>query len=202
MSQNFEPNNEATKDVPGKLALRFSAPDIEDVFPLSSTQAGMAFHSLFAPEAGLYLEQVVWRIEGELDIRLLETAWQRVVEHQAILRTSFRWDGRDNPFQIVHRQVTLPFAQYDWRAFRPTEQESRLESFLLADRKTGFDFSQPPLMRIALVHLATDSYQLIWTNHHALLDGWSQSLVLKQVCTVYRALSCDSIACLVSRAGM
>src|SRR5438067_12048348 len=101
MSQNFEPNNEATKDVPGKLALRFSAPDIEDVFPLSSTQAGMVFHSLFAPEAGLYLEQIVWRIEGELDIRLLETAWQRVVEHQAILRTSFRWDGLDNPLQIV-----------------------------------------------------------------------------------------------------
>src|SRR5205814_1257401 len=83
--------------------------------------------------------QIVSRIEGELDIRLLETAWQRVLEHQAILRTSFRWDGLDNPLQIVHRQVTLPFAQYDWRAFRPTEQESRLESFLLADRKTGFD---------------------------------------------------------------
>ena len=65
MSQSFELNNETRKDMPAELALRFSAPEIEEAFPLSPTQAGMLFHSLLAPEAGLYLEQIISRIDGE-----------------------------------------------------------------------------------------------------------------------------------------
>src|SRR5712692_6061953 len=188
MSLNFELNKGTPKDMPSTFAL-LSTEDIEGTFPLSPTQAGMLFHSLFAPEAGLYLEQIILRIDGDLDVPLLESSWQRVVDHHEILRTSFRWEGLDSPLQIVHREVTLPFQQPDWRELTPVEQESRLESFVRADRETGFDFSQPLLMRLALVRLATNSYRLIWTNHHALLDGWSQSLILKQVFSVYRALA-------------
>ncbi len=165
------------------------AEDISGAFPLSPTQAGMLFHSLFAPEAGVYLEQIIFRIDGDLDVQLFENSWQRVVDHHEILRTSFRWEGLDRPLQIVHPRVALPFQQHDWRELPPVEQESRLESFVRADRETGFDFSQSPLMRLTLVRLAAGSYRLIWTNHHALLDGWSQSLILKQVFSVYRALA-------------
>ena len=188
MSLNFELNKGTTKDMPSTLALR-STEDIESAFPLSPTQAGMLFHSLFAPEAGLYLEQIILRIDGDLDVQLFEKSWQRVVDHHEILRTSFRWEGLDSPLQIVHRQVALPFQQHDWRELTAVEQDSRLESLVRADRETGFDFSQPPLMRLALARLATDSYRLVWTNHHTLLDGWSQSLILKQVFSAYRALA-------------
>ena len=54
---------------------------------------------------------------------------------------------------------------------------------------TGFDFSAPPLMRIAVVRLANDVSRLVWSNHHALLDGWSQSMVLRQVFAAYSALA-------------
>src|SRR5882762_1805942 len=127
MSQSFELNNETANDMPAELALRFSASDIDGGFPLSGTQAGMLFHSLFAPEAGLYLEQIILRIDGELDVQLFENAWQRVVDHHAILRTSFRWEGMDSPLQTVHREVPLPFVQYDWRALAPAEQMSQCE---------------------------------------------------------------------------
>ncbi|MGH9932081.1 MAG: amino acid adenylation domain-containing protein, partial [Pyrinomonadaceae bacterium] len=189
MSQSFELNNETANDMPAELALRFSAPETEGAFPLSPPQAGMLFHSLFAPEAGLYLEQIILRIDGELVVQLFENAWQRVVDHHAILRTSFRCEGTDSPLQTVHRQVTVPFTQHDWRGLAAAEQESRCELFVRADREAGFDFSAPPLMRLALIRLAFDSYRLIWTSHHALLDGWSQSLVLSQVFSVYRALA-------------
>ena len=168
MSLNFESNKISATDVPS-FALS-STEAIESEFPLSPTQAGMLFHSLLAPEAGLYLEQIVLHIDGDLDVQLLENSWQRVIDHHEILRTSFRWEGLDTPAQIVHRQVVLPFQKHDWRELTPVEQEDRLKQFIEADRETGFDFSQPPLMRLALFRLATDSCQLVWTNHHALLD--------------------------------
>src|SRR5882672_9483490 len=188
MSLNFELDKGTTKDMPSTLALR-SAEDIEVAFPLSPTQAGMLFHSLFAPEAGLYLEQVILRIDGNLDVQLFAESWRRIVDYHEILRTSFRWEGLDSPLQIVHQQAALPFQQHDWRELTVVEQENRFENFARADRESGFDFSQPPLMRVALVRLDTDSYRLLWTNHHTLLDGWSQSLILKQVFSIYRALS-------------
>src|SRR5882762_6093702 len=171
MSQSFELNNETANDMPAELALRFSASDIDGGFPLSGTQAGMLFHSLLATDAGLYLEQIILRIDGELDVRLFENAWQRVVDHHEILRTSIRWEGHESPLQIVHRQVTIPFQLHDWRELEQANQESRFESFVRADRVTGFDFAAPPLMRVTLVRLADDLYRLVWTNHHSLLDG-------------------------------
>lgn len=189
MSQHLDLNNELQGNLPSKLAPCFPTQEIEHAFPLSPTQAGMFFHSLFAPDAGLYLEQVILRIDGELNVQQFEGSWQRVVEHHEILRTSFRWQDQESPLQVVRRQVTLPFQMLDWRNLDPVKQEKDLESFLAADRQTGFEFAQPPLMRLALIRLSADSYRLIWTNHHALLDGWSQSLVLKQVFSVYRTLS-------------
>ncbi len=190
MSLNFELNKETIGNMPATLALR-STEGIDGAFPLSPTQAGMLFHSLFAPEAGLYLEQIILRIDGDLDVQLFENSWQHVADHHEILRTSFRWQGQDTPLQVVHRQVALPFQEHDWRGLAPIEQESRLETLVRADRETGFDFSQPPLIRFTLVRLAPDSYRLIWTNHHTLLDGWSQAVILKQVFSVYRALAAD-----------
>src|SRR6266850_871314 len=190
MSQHLDLNNETQWIVPSKVVSGFPAQEIEQAFPLSPTQAGMFFHSLFAPDAGLYLEQIILRIDGELNVQQFESSWQRVVDHHEILRTSFRWQDQESPLQVAHRQVTLPFQRLDWRNLTPVEQEKHLESFLAADRRTGFEFAQPPLMRLALIRLSTESYRLIWTNHHALLDGWSQSLLLKQVFSIYRAFSC------------
>src|SRR5882762_8328355 len=148
MSQHLELNNGTRIDVPSKLALDLSAQGIEHAFPLSSIQAGMFFHSLFAPDAGLYLEQIILRIDGELNVQQFESSWQRVVDHHEILRTSFRWQDQESPLQVAHRQVTLPFQRLDWRNLTPVEQEKHLESFLAADRRTGFEFAQPPLMRL------------------------------------------------------
>src|SRR6266480_2742122 len=162
MSLNIELNKLSAKEMASTLAARFSADNVEDAFPLSPTQAGMLFHSLLAPDAGVYLEQIILRIDGELDVRLFENAWQCVVDHHGILRTSFSWEGHESPLQIVHRQVTIPFQLLDWRALGQAEQDSRWESFVRSDRVSGFDFAAPPLMRITVIRLADDLYRLIW----------------------------------------
>jgi hypothetical protein len=98
---------------------------IEDLYPLSPVQHGILFHSLYEPESGMYLVQKYCTLSGDLDLAAFEQAWQRVVERHTILRTSFMWEGLDEPVQIVHRKVQLRVNQLDWSELTPAQQTSR-----------------------------------------------------------------------------
>ena len=84
-------------------------------------QKGMLFHTLYAPESGVYFQQTVYTLHGDLDVSAFIRAWQRVVERHPILRTLFLWEQRDKPLQVVRRRVKLPWMQHDWRGLsRPS----------------------------------------------------------------------------------
>jgi amino acid adenylation domain-containing protein len=160
---------------------------IEDIYPLSPTQQGMLFHSVYASESAMYLEQRSCVLRGELDVRALEGAWQGVIDRYAVLRSSFAWEELNEPVQVVERQVTMPFTVLDWRAFSPEEQSTRLNEFLAADRAAGFNLLEAPLMRVTLMQMGTGRHHLVWSHHHLLMDGWSQPLLLRDVFTLYEA---------------
>jgi NRPS condensation-like uncharacterized protein len=161
--------------------------NIEESYQLSPMQQGMLFHSLYAPQSGVDIEQMVIGLHEDLNVSVFKQAWQRVVERHPVLRTSFRWAGLNEPFQNVHRQVNLPLIQQDWRGLFAQEQASRLEVYLQSDRRRDFAFTEPPLMRLTLFQLDEADYQCIWTFHHILLDGRSFPIVLKEVFAFYEA---------------
>jgi amino acid adenylation domain-containing protein len=164
------------------------AENIQDIYELSPTQQGILFHSLYSPESGVYFVQLCFTLHGLLNVVAFDRAWQQVVARHTALRTSFYWENLDKPLQVVHQQVNLPFEQYDWRGMAAGEQQKQLEAFLERDRKQSFDLSQAPLMRLTLIRVADDSYQLVWSKHHLILDGWSTALVFKDVIEHYQAL--------------
>jgi hypothetical protein len=163
--------------------------NVQDIYELSPVQNGILFHSLYAPETGLYLIQFSFTLCGHLDIVAFDRAWQEVTARHTILRTSFYWQEIDKPLQVVHQQVKVPLEQYDWRGIEPVEQEKTLSSFLVSDRQKGFDISQAPLMRLTVIRLAENTYQFVWSKHHLILDGWSGSLLLEEVFQIYKKLS-------------
>ncbi|GAB4152072.1 MAG: hypothetical protein Fur0021_16520 [Candidatus Promineifilaceae bacterium] len=161
--------------------------NIEDIYPLSPTQEGMLFHTLRAPESGVYVEQLVLTLHTSrpLDEAAFLDAWQQTLARHAALRTAFVWEKREKPLQVVLRQVQLPFIRQDCRHLSPTEQETHLQLFLQADRQRGFDLSKAPLVRLALFQIADDAYQAVATFHHIIKDGWSGPIILRDVLTFY-----------------
>jgi amino acid adenylation domain-containing protein len=162
-----------------------SQPAPEDVYVLSPMQQGLLFHSLYAPDEKLYVDQLILEIEARLEPELLAAAWQRVVARHPALRTSFHWQGLDKPLQVVHREVTVPFAAHDQRG----ESRQRVEELLEEVRRRGFDLGRPPLLRLDWVWTGEARGLLAWTYHHILLDAWSASVVLAEVTAVYQALA-------------
>ncbi|MGE0127962.1 MAG: amino acid adenylation domain-containing protein [Blastocatellales bacterium] len=163
---------------------------IEDTYPLSPMQEGLLFHSLYAPQSGVYVTQVTCTVRN-LNVPALERAWKQASDRQPILRTAFVWKNLEKPLQVVGRQVGLPLEQQDWRGLPAAEQEERFQSYLADERSRGFELSKAPLMRVAAFQVADDVYRLVWSHHHILLDGWSLRLLLKEVFTIYDGLCRD-----------
>ncbi len=165
--------------------------NIEDSYPLSPMQQGMLFHSLHAPQSGVDIEQITCAMHEDLNVSAFKRSWQRLVERHPVLRTSFCWEGVNEPIQEVHKQITLPWVEQDWRGVSARQQEKRLEVYLQTDRRRGFELTDAPLMRLALFRVAEAGYQLVWTFHHAVLDGRSFPLVLKELFAFYQAFCQD-----------
>ncbi|MBD2677470.1 MULTISPECIES: non-ribosomal peptide synthetase [Nostoc] len=163
--------------------------NLEDFYPLSPTQQGILFHSLYAPHSAVYCEIFSCQMQGKLNIPAFKQAWEQLLERHPILRTSFIWEGLKEPAQIVHKQVKLLWNQEDWQSIESITQQKRMETFLAAEQQRGFNIYQAPLMRLTLIQLAENNYQFVWSHHHLLLDGWSSSLLMDEVFTFYRAFS-------------
>jgi len=161
--------------------------DVQDYYRLSPAQQGMIFHTLYAPKSGVYSVIISCILEGDLNFPAFKRAWQRVVDQHPILRTSFVWEGVDEPIQIVHACARPEFSFYDRCGISSTERRNQLETFIKAEREQGFDLSSPPLMRFTIIQLEERVHQFAWSFHHAVLDGWSGPILLKQVLAFYHA---------------
>src|ERR1044072_1249368 len=119
---------------------------IEDIYSMTPLQQGLLFHSLLAPQSGLYVDQFVFDLPGTLDVEALKSAWRQVIDRHAILRTSFHWENLSKPIQVVHKDVDVSVNVRDWRGESPASQQKSIENYLTEDRQTGFDLSVPPQM--------------------------------------------------------
>jgi Condensation domain/AMP-binding enzyme len=158
---------------------------VEDVYPLSPMQEGMLFHGLTLPGSGLYVSQLGCVIEGPLDVAAFRRAWAETMERHPVLRTAFRWADVPRPLQVVVSGLDVPLQLEDWSHLSPAEQAVRLDALLAEDRRRGFELERGPLFRLALLRLAPERHRFLLSNHHAILDGWSLPLLLREVFARY-----------------
>jgi hypothetical protein len=149
----------------------------------------MFFHSLSKPDTEVYYQQMNCLLAGPLNISAFERAWQHVVDKHASLRIALWYEGVDTPLQVVQQRAPLTIEHHDWSSFTPDEQQRLMGLSLGASRAQKIDLMKAPLMRLSLIRLAEERFQLVWDWHHLLMDGWSLSLVLDEVFNSYAAFS-------------
>ena len=162
---------------------------VADVYPLTPMQGGMLFHGLLEPDSSTYLNQVQLVLSGVTDPEALAEAWQRTADANPILRTRLSWQDSAEPVQVVQQRAVIPVTHHDWSGQPADRVERRTTRLLAEDRQAGFDLSAAPLMRLALIRLSASRVRMVWTFHHAVLDGWSAAQVFDEVCERYAALA-------------
>ena len=104
------------------------------------------------------------------------------------------WESVDQPQQEILDDVLVPFKVRQVANLSTSAQKGALDDFLKEDRVAGFDLNSAPLLRLTLFPWAESSSTLVWTFHHALLDGRSYPKLLAEVFEAYSELATGGIA--------
>lgn len=162
--------------------------ELSSTLSLTPTQQAMLIYSLYAPASRAYFEQVCYAYDGPLDVAAFRKAWQQVVARHDILRSSFFSSEGDQPGRSVLAEVELPFQYLDWRNLSRIDRRQSLERFLQSDGERGFNLARPPLIRVAVLQFGDEEFRIVVSNHHIILDGWSMSLLRREVSQSYTRL--------------
>jgi hypothetical protein len=156
---------------------------------LSPIQQGLLFHVLAAPEDGLYVEQALCRLDGDLDVAAFRQTWSFLIGRHAALRTAVLWRGLEQPAQVLYRDVPFDLPYDDLTGAPDTEIDRWDQERLREGRRIGLDLSRPPLMRLGLARTGARQHRLVWSVHHLIHDAWSLSILLNELLSVYEAFT-------------
>ncbi len=156
-------------------------------FPLTPTQQGMLFHHLTNRHAGVDIEQIVCTLREALDTEAFQSAWNRVIARHPALRTRFIWEGVQEPVQQAEDDAFLSLRVEDWRQRPEATRTAGLERLLDEERNRGIELGEAPAMRVVVVRLDDQHWEMLWTFHHILCDGRSFITVLTELFALYEA---------------
>ena len=176
-------------------------PTVEDAYPLTMMQAGMLFHSEYSPGSSVYHNVTSFCVRAAFDQHALETALRELVAHHPVLRTSFDLTNYSEPVQLVHSQVQLsltteqvrkgatpPLRLEDLRHLTRAQQRQALADSFENEKRVKFDWREAPLFRILVERRSDETFQFTFTEHHAILDGWSVAALLSELFARYSAV--------------
>ncbi|QEU77651.1 non-ribosomal peptide synthetase [Streptomyces subrutilus] len=161
-------------------------PDLVDVVPATPLQEGFYFHAqMDGAEADGYAVQDTVELAGDVDAEALRVSVQHLLDRHPLLRAGFAQHPDGRIVQLVGARAELPWTRTDLAHLDPAGQAAAVEEAAAAERAAGFDLGRPPLLRAALLRLGADRSLLVLTLHHIVADGWSVSLILRQLLDGY-----------------
>jgi len=121
-------------------------------------------------------------VRGLLTPRDCESAFQRVVERQEVLRLSFL-PGKERPLQMVRSSADISL---QFRDLSPSQAEPEaLEELAESISSEPFDLVQGPLYRAVMLRRAPDDHVVVFAIHHAIADGWSLGVFVQDLFGAY-----------------
>ncbi|HEY0169376.1 MAG TPA: amino acid adenylation domain-containing protein [Jatrophihabitans sp.] len=154
---------------------------------LSFAQEQLWFLEQMAPGQTTYNILLAWRLEGALDVDVLQRSLAVVVARHGALRSLIR-SADGTPYQVVQPPADVELAVLDLTALTAQAQQGALEEALEKQAATAFDMENGPLCRFTLFKLGPQQHAFAVEFHHIVMDGWSTSTFNADLAKAYQAL--------------
>ena len=154
--------------------------------PASFSQERMWFLDQWNPGSALFNMPVAVRLTGELNLEALERGLQELVNRHEPLRTTLL-EQEGTPVQLIAPSVEVPLTRVDLQEHPEAEREAQAWKHISAEAQRPFELSKGPMLRTVLYRLSPREHLLLFNLHHAIADGWSMGVLVRELATLYPA---------------
>ena len=168
------------------------AAKLQDIYPLTSMQQGILFHTLFENKSSVYFQQIAYPVQANLSVQHIQKSLALLFSRHEALRTNVIYEEGSQPLQLVFSEKPIDFRYKDVRTtVPPADRQKWLNDFLEHDRSESFDLKHGVLIRLTMVQFDDTDYQLVWAYHHILMDGWCMGILQREFKQIYQSLIAD-----------
>jgi amino acid adenylation domain-containing protein/FkbM family methyltransferase len=156
--------------------------------PLSFTQQRLWFLDRFSPGDVSYTIPAIVPIPGPVDAAVLERSLSEVMQRHEVLRTTFPFvDGQ--PRQRVSPEAGMRLRTLDVSSLAPEIVATEVHGLILKEVQRPFDLANGPVFRALLIRCGPAEHHLVLSMHHIVSDGWSMSILFRELTAVYAAFA-------------
>ncbi|MCP4774500.1 MAG: non-ribosomal peptide synthetase, partial [Planctomycetaceae bacterium] len=127
-----------------------------------------------------------WRLRGDLNREALRRALEELVRRHEPLRTTFELVDEE-PVQRIGEPVAFELGCDDLSSFDHDQQSDAIEQRLRVEANQPFDLRSDLMVRSSLLRLGDQDHLFLLTVHHIANDGWSISILWRELEMYYRA---------------
>jgi amino acid adenylation domain-containing protein len=157
----------------------------KEFYAMSSAQKRIFALQTFDKNGLAYNMPMFLRLEQDLDLQRMETAFHRLIARHESLRTAFYmkdeeymqrvYDAEDVPFTIDYTDKTGSD-----RTGTPLSGEAAMRNFI-----KPFDLRKAPLIRVSILREAERRYMLMVDMHHIISDEASHKIYMRDFQAIY-----------------
>lgn len=164
------------------LAIPEGELDDAQVFPATDMQTRMVRGTVANPSMNFLKIGMTFdhpKADHAVFLHALRQAWSALVKKHSALRTSFCLDSLSEPVQVLNMAQEIQWdeeslgSETEWEARKHTTAKFQLEELKTFDERDVHALSS-----FRVISLPGVKSRVVWTVHHALIDGWSASFVL------------------------
>ncbi|HHT0592093.1 TPA: condensation domain-containing protein [Legionella anisa] len=150
---------------------------LEDMYPVCYLQAGMLLEGELTDD-GSYHDVFCYTIQKPFNKKLFLSVWDQLITKHAMLRTSFAVDS-DNGY------IALQYKNGSSDKCFVLEDTRSIEAILSDEKLEKFNYSEPGLFRFLIAHQESTQFNLIFSFHHVIGDGWSIASLISEFVDLY-----------------
>lgn len=156
-----------------------------DAYPISQLQLGLLFHSRETQDAKAYKDVFRYTLKTTWNQSAFTCALQGVIDRHPALRSCFNLSDHGRPLQLISQslQVDRVLAVVSTQA---SEHEQFVSRHMRQWAQYDYCFTDGPLFNVTLfVDESSGCVDLVFSFHHAILDGGSVANLMRELMLSY-----------------
>jgi amino acid adenylation domain-containing protein len=156
--------------------------------PLSFAQQRLWFLNQLLPGNAAYNIFNAVQMSGRFTLATLKRAFDALIQRHEALRTTFA-AGATDPVQVIAPALALALPVVDLSRLGGEAQQRLVQRLATAQAQRPFDLVAGPLLHATLLRVGAHEHLLLLSLHHAIADGWSMGIFIRELVALYESFA-------------